>query len=131
MIMGSKVVLKLKILLPVPSWNAFIGTHHWKMTNEKKKWAHHVGMAKIFAKANGEMPYSMMLKNMKRLVTVIAYRKRRIDTDNLCLKPIMDALVIHDLLKDDSIKWCQLHVKQEKCEKGEAPFTIVELENME
>ena len=121
----------LKILLLVPSWNQFVGKSHWVMVKEKKKWEKHIWMATVFAKAGGRLSMRwMMPARHKRNVVITSYRKRRIDFDNLCLKPVMDGLVKNGLLKDDSRAWCESKVTQEKCEKDEAPYTVIELANV-
>ena len=121
--------MTLKILLLVPSWNQFINHSHWVMVKEKKKWEKHVWMAGVFARAGGHLHIRWMLPvYKKRKVRITSYRKRLIDKDNLCLKPVMDALVKTGFLKDDSPKWCESTVSQRKCEKGEEPYTAIELE---
>lgn len=120
--------LELDIAREVPSWNTFLGHSHWLMTNEKRKWYKETSMAIIVAGANGKIPQSFKENITKRMVTVTAYRKRSIDTDNVCLKPVMDALVTAGVLRDDSRKWCDLLVKQEKCKKKEPPHTVVIIE---
>ena len=68
-----------------------------------------------------------------RAVTVLRIGKRAVDTDGLYggTKPLLDALVHHRLLLDDSPSACHLEVTQRRTERGEMPHTVVTLDDLE
>jgi hypothetical protein len=67
---------------------------------------------------------------IRRHVLVESYRFRLIDSDNLCAKFFVDALVKAGILFDDSEKFCQIEVRQIKvndrrCERTEITVTEI------
>jgi hypothetical protein len=67
----------------------------------------------------------------KRIVRVQRVGKRLLDPDNLysSVKVLLDALTDQRLLVMDSGEWLTLSVSQRKTNRGEAPHTVVEIED--
>jgi hypothetical protein len=65
---------------------------------------------------------------VKRLVQVLYITKKLQDKDNFyaSLKPLMDALVDLDCIKDDSPQWCKL-VADQRSDYGSAYRVIIEI----
>ena len=60
-------------------------------------------------------------------VNITQHRKRLLDTDNLysSLKPVLDALIRNQLIRDDSPQSCVLEAKQVK---ASSLRTVIEIE---
>ena len=60
-------------------------------------------------------------------LAITMHRSRLQDPDNRvgCLKPLVDALRHTNWLFDDSEAWCELHVFEQKCKRGDESTWIV------
>jgi len=61
------------------------------------------------------------------VVRVTSIRKRLLDWDNLCVKPLVDGLRYAGLIPDDRPEICKIEVRQRKTEAGEEEATEVEI----
>jgi Holliday junction resolvase RusA-like endonuclease len=91
------------------------------------KWRYRAYAQLVSAEVQGA-GYDVPKAKGKRRVTltrVWARRQRRFDRINLAggLKPVLDALVKHRLLVDDSEKWCEDHYEQ----RGPSPDPGIEV----
>lgn len=130
----APVQLLLDIPLEMISWNTILGrASHWKIKRENEKWLKAVFVYYNIAKGAGKIKRDFIFalgKPMK--VTILSYRaygKRLYDNDNLCKKPILDALRKCEIIKNDSEKWLlPTEVKQFKCKADEQAHTIIIIE---
>jgi len=60
-------------------------------------------------------------------VSIISYRKRLIDPDNLCPKYFIDALRYEGIITDDTAKHIVLEVRQEKTSSKYGEKTVIEI----
>ena len=61
----------------------------------------------------------------RTLVRITSFRSRLCDTDNICIKYILDSLRYCGLIKDDRPEDIELVVAQEKCSKAEERTEIL------
>lgn len=65
-------------------------------------------------------------------ITVTARRTRLLDADNVVAKFAIDALRYCGVIPNDDARFiASLEIRQIKCNKGETPETIVEIEEVE
>lgn len=113
----------IRIVLPeaTPSLNQLLRMH----------WAKRRRMAKGAALAIRMQTLAAPVASEKRRVRIERHGKKTLDEDNAYggCKLVIDCLKDLDLLVDDSPRWLELEVTQSRCAKGEAPQTIITLEN--
>lgn len=116
----------IRIVLPdaSPSLNTFLRAHWAVRKRIKKHWGNLVMLA---------LPRGPGVEATgKRRLTVERHGKRAIDVDNLAggLKPIIDTLRAFRLLVDDNPMMMELAVSNVKLAKGEAPHTVLLLDDL-
>jgi hypothetical protein len=123
-------VIRLILRREVQSGNALAYGHWRNRMKDRDAWMAHVRSA----------DWTRYQKAADfRTVTITAYRKRRLDTDNLSggIKHLRDCLTKCRLIVDDSPKWAAFDYRQhvlseipdELAEQfGRKPMTVVEIE---
>jgi hypothetical protein len=116
----------IRIVLPeaTPSLNTFIRLHWTKRRRVKDSWSRLV---------LAHLPRGPGVEATgKRRLTVERHGKRAIDLDNLAggLKPVIDTLRAFRLLVDDNPLMMELAVRNAKLARGEAPHTVILLEDL-
>ena len=98
-----------------------MGKHWSTKAGEKNKW--------ILLIRSQVLPGRVVMKRQR--VTIILCHSRRYDADNAyaAVKPLVDALKHWNLIVDDSEKWLELWVAQEKCKRKDSR-TVIKLEAM-
>lgn len=92
----------------------------WANSPRGKGWAIYAAWKKQLTElmksgvTDGAIVMGLGRPRVKKLVNVLYVTKKLQDKDNLyaSMKPLMDALVDLELIKDDSPQWCQLVVRQ-------------------
>lgn len=105
---------------------------HWRnRTKDRDAW---IAQVRMFGQ---HVPQA----TVRRRVILTAYRKRRLDSDNLShgFKHGRDALVRCGLLVDDSDRWCSFEYRQHVLSEmpadlarkyGRRPLTVIELSDV-
>ena len=57
-------------------------------------------------------------------VSIVSFRRRGVDPDNLCCKWVVDALRYSGIIQDDTAKHIELQVRQEKSETEYTEVTV-------
>lgn len=60
-------------------------------------------------------------------VSIVSFRRRGVDPDNLCCKWVVDALRYSGIIQDDTAKHIELQVRQEKSETEYTEVTVEQL----
>jgi hypothetical protein len=112
-------VIRVEIPRRVPSQNESVWAHWRVYSGEKKKW---------FALMSAALP-KREPPERKVMIWITSYRNRELDHMNLVggCKPIPDCLKQLGYIKDDSPKWFDYVVSQEKCARDEER-TVVEID---
>lgn len=112
--------VKLTITDVPPSPNKVLGKHWSTKAGEKDKW--------VLLVRSKIVPCVIRSPERKQVLITLCH-SRRYDADNAyaAVKPLVDALKHWNLIWDDSAKWIDLMVVQEKCPHKQR-HTIVELE---
>lgn len=63
-----------------------------------------------------------------RVLRVTSYRRRLLDVDNLCPKWFVDSLRYNGIIEDDSPKYIDLQIRQEKVKTKQEERTEIEIE---
>lgn len=118
---GSREQVRLVIPRLTPSLNEYLGMH-WIDKNKLMKtwhWEVRAAMKETYEEIRFDHP--------KRKVKIISFRKRLCDPDNLAggFKPLIDALVLNNLLIDDADKFMILEPCQEKDRKSPRTEVII------
>lgn len=74
-----------------------------------------------------EVYQEIIFDHPKRKVKIVSYRKRICDRDNFVagLKPLLDVLILNNLLVDDSDKFLVLEASQERDLKNQRTEVII------
>jgi len=119
--------MKIELEEKYVTWNEIITktARHW---GAKKRlfdiWKDLVGWAIYQVEDKPSLPFKRKV-DLSFLVTYKKGRGRTPDVDGVCVKPIIDALVEHGVLVDDSIKWVEsLHIKLEAGDKNKIIIDI-------
>jgi hypothetical protein len=62
-------------------------------------------------------------------VSIVSFRRRLIDPDNLCPKYFVDCIRYCEWIKDDSAKYITVHVSQEKVKTWKEERTEIEIKS--
>ena len=108
-------------LITVRSRNEFNGHHYRKYSQYRKRWGLAIRKLLVPAPKKATIP---------KVLTVISYRPRLLDEDNLMggVKPIPDTMKSLGYIVDDTPQWCSIVAKQEQRGKTQA-CTIITLED--
>lgn len=95
----------MKLIIPriPPGLNEYSRSHWRTQRALQKTWAWEILIAYFNHEQELEQTYTE-----RRKVKVIMYRKRKMDPDNVILKPILDGLKSNHLIVDDSKDWIDL-----------------------
>lgn len=114
---------RIKLVIPrlTPSLNEYLAMH-WTDKHKLMRTWHWEVIAAI-----RDTYKEIRFDHPKRKVKIISYRKRLCDPDNLGggFKPLIDALVLNNLLIDDSDKFVILDPCQEKDPKNQRTEIII------
>ncbi len=115
--------LQFTVRMPTPSLNETLRWHWATARKHANKW-----LMAIWAHTNREW----LTDDKRRRLTIERRGKRLLDEDNLAggAKIAIDSIKSIGLIVDDSPKWLELHMRQSKLAKGEAPHTIFTLEDL-
>lgn len=103
------------------------GASRWRYAKQRDDWGWLVKIAALSITRSGLI---MARSSVKRRVTITrryAGRCRLLDKDNLGVKPLVDALVLEGIARDDDAVHLELHVLQVKSERNETHVLVEEL----
>lgn len=113
------MTLVLTILKATPSLNAFANLRRqpWRYREIRRSWSRHLVDALLAARALDRQPLRWPRPPSERVtvrVTRYAPEHQWLDPDNLVggLKPLLDALKAHEVIRDDTAKAIELEAHQ-------------------
>lgn len=129
------MTLTLTVYRATPSLNEFANirrTNAWKYRALRTAWHYDIGMALLEARADYRRPLAWPRPPRERvtvLVTRYAPVHHWLDPDNLTggLKPVLDGLKAHELIRNDTAKDIDLIVNQAVSETNLARWTAIRL----
>ena len=128
------MTLTLTVYRATPSLNEFVNLrkNDYRYVKLRKTWLHDIGTALLEVRAGQRQPLAWPRPPRERVfITVTRYAPahRWLDPDNLAggLKPVLDALKVHELIDDDSPKAIELVANQAISETNLARWTAIRL----
>lgn len=113
------MTLRLVILKATPSLNAFanLRLQPWRYRELRRTWSRHLVDALLEARSLERHPLRWPRPPSERVtvrVTRYAPEHQWLDPDNLVggLKPLLDALKVHEVIRDDTAKAIELEARQ-------------------
>ena len=114
------MTLLLKVYRATPSLNEFHNlrrSQQWKYRQLRRIWLHEIGVALLQARVDYRtpLPWPRPPKERVRVEVIrIAPAHHWLDPDNLVggLKPVLDALKVHEVIDDDTAKAIDLEARQ-------------------
>lgn len=120
-----KEVGRMKLTIPAtpPSLNVQHRMHYRAKMSLKREWV-------LQIRAVLPIPFNSRL-NRKKKVVITLFHSRPYDKDNAygAVKPVVDAMKVWCLLRDDTAEWLDLSVEQEKW-PHKRRHTVIEIEEV-
>lgn len=117
---------RIQFVIPgrLPTWNTFYAGTHWGRRRRIAEEWKAAAMAAILQETGGKR---LKLRPPVRLEVVVRYRRPR-DLDNVCLKPVIDALVSLGMIPDDTAEVLRdIRLRAENNERDEVLVVVSEV----